>query len=249
MSDPRVADEVLVNLAVVRGNLQQVWRSVDELRAYARGAERALDDVEVETSRARLTTDPAIGAVSLRNAGDQLDVLRQRCALSSSMAEEVEERLGVAKRHVEFARDRLEHYDPGPGNPDAAAALSGLRTQVEDLAVLVDLAIPLAQGARTHMREAAETAAALTSPNLVGSDLQYSAFRVDRGTQTAGRSVVRADESVRHLDRTLESAGAGAARSLGRADLLANSAHDRLLAEQHRSTPALDQSGVKGPPR
>ena len=99
------------------------------------------------------------------------------------------------------------------------------------------------------MREAAETAAALTSPNLVGSDLQYSAFRVDRGTQTAGRSVVRADESVRHLDRTLESAGAGAARSLGRADLLANSAHDRLLAEQHRSTPALDQSGVKGPPR
>ena len=38
MSDPRVADEVLVNLAVVRGNLQQVWRSVDELRASARGA-------------------------------------------------------------------------------------------------------------------------------------------------------------------------------------------------------------------
>ena len=59
MSDPRVADEVLVNLAVVRGNLQQVWRSVDELRASARGAESALDDVEVETSRARLTTDPA----------------------------------------------------------------------------------------------------------------------------------------------------------------------------------------------
>ena len=117
MSDPRVADDILMNLAVVRGNLQQVWRSVDELRAYARGAERALDDVEVETSRARLTTDPAIGAVSLRNAGDQLDVLRQRCALSSSMAEEVEERLGVAKRHVEFARDRIEHYDPGRATP------------------------------------------------------------------------------------------------------------------------------------
>ena len=79
MSDPRVADEVTADLAAVRGNLHQVWGLVEELRGYARGAERTIDDVEAETSRVRLSPpqDPRAAAY-LRNAGDQLDILRQR---------------------------------------------------------------------------------------------------------------------------------------------------------------------------
>ena len=38
MNDPRVADDVLMDLAVARGNLRQIWRSVEELRGCARSA-------------------------------------------------------------------------------------------------------------------------------------------------------------------------------------------------------------------
>jgi hypothetical protein len=225
MSDPRVADEVTADLAAVRGNLHQVWGLVEELRGYARGAERTIDDVEAETSRVRLSPpqDPRAAAY-LRNAGDQLDILRQRCAVGSSLAGDIEERLTSARRHLDSARHRLAGYEdvrPMPGGAD----VSSLTAKVEDLAVLVDLAAPLAKAARTHLKEAAETAAALTSPSLSETERQYVALRIDRGTQVAGRSVVRGEEAARHLDRTLEYAGAGAARSLGHADAVAAAAH------------------------
>ena len=224
MSDPRVADEVTADLAAVRANLQQVWGLVEELRGYARGAERAIDDVEAETSRVRLSPQDPRAAAYLRNAGDQLDILRQRCAVGSSLAGDIEERLTSARRHLDSARHRLAGYEDDHPTP-AGADVSSLTAKVEDLAVLVDLAAPLAKAARTHLKEAAETAAALTSPSLSETERQYVALRIDRGTQVAGRSVVRGEEAVRHLDRTLEYAGAGAARSLGHADAVAAAAH------------------------
>ena len=81
MNDLREADDVLLHLAAARGNLHQVWRSVEGLRGYARSAERTLDDLEAETARARLTHDDPRGTAYLRDAGDQMDVLRQRCTL------------------------------------------------------------------------------------------------------------------------------------------------------------------------
>jgi len=224
MSDPRVADEVTADLAAVRGNLHQVWGLVEELRGYARGAERTIDDVEAETSRVRLSPQDPRAAAHLRNAGDQLDILRQRCAVGSSLAGDIEERLTSARRHLDSARHRLAGYEDVRPMP-AGADVSSLTAKVEDLAVLVDLAAPLAKAARTHLKEAAETAAALTSPSLSDTERQYVALRIDRGTQVAGRSVVRGEEAVRHLDRTLEYAGAGAARSLGHADAVAAAAH------------------------
>lgn len=237
MNDLREADDVLLHLAAARGNLHQVWRSVEELSGYARSAERTLDDLEAETARARLAHDDPRGTAYLRDAGDQMDVLRQRCTLTAATAEEIEQRLQVAKHHLVAAREHLAHFDSAP-----EADVAGLRTKVEDLGVLVDLAAPLAQAARTHMQQAAQTAAALTSPNPLEADREYTVLRLDRGAQSAGRHVVRAEEAARHLDRTLEYAGAGVARSLGSAEMLAAAAHDRLRAGQ-QSSPAPNLGG------
>ena len=236
MSDPRVADDIMAELAAVRVNLHQVWGLVDGLRGYACGAERTLDDIEAETSRVWLSPQDPLAAAYLRNAGDQLDILRQRCAVGSSMATDIEELLAAARRHLDSARQRLAEYqDDHPTRP--GADVSGLRTKVEDLGVLVDLATPLANAARTHLTDAAETAAALTRPGLSETDRQYVALRLDRGTQAAGRSVVRGEEAVRHLDRTLEYASAGAARSLGHADAVAAAAHAGTGGGQHANVP------------
>lgn len=110
--------------------------------------------------------------------------------------------------------------------------MAGLRTRIEDLSALVDLAVPLAHAVRRHMQEAAETAAALTLPNRADADQLYAALRVDRGTQDAGRSIVRAEEAVRHLDRTVDMAGVGATRSLGQAGALADAVHERTRLAQ-----------------
>lgn len=236
MSDPRVADDITADLAAARVNLHQVWGLVDGLRGYARGAESTLDDIEAEASRVQLSPQDPRAAAYLRNAADQLDILRQRCAVGSSLAGDIEERLAAARHHLDSARQRLAGYDddhPTPPGED----VSSLRTKVEDLGVLVDLATPLANAARTHLTDAAECAAALTRPSLSETEHQYVALRLERGTQAAGRSVVRGEEAVRHLDRTLEYASAGAARSLGHADAVAAAALARTGGGQHANVP------------
>ena len=240
MNDPRVADDVLMDLAVARGNLRQIWRSVEELRGCARSAERTLEDIDVETAGARLAPEGLRGAAYLRDAGDQMEVLRQRCALGATLAGEIEERLEVAQRHLGAARDRLIGYEDAP-----ETEVAGLRTRIEDLGVLVDLATPLAAAARTHMQEAAHTAAQLTTPSLADADREYAALRLDRGALSAGRLVVRADEAGRHLDRTLEYAGSGASRSLGQAEAVSNAAHARLGSAAAPQPTSL--SGLGGP--
>lgn len=233
MSDTRVPDEVVTDLAVARGALQQAWRAVEDLRGYARGAERALQDAELETGRAFITTDGVLGAGYLRSAGAQVDVLRQRCALSSELASEIEERLDTAKRHIDAARGRLDVQGQAGGfSPEVAADVASLRAKVDELAGIVALASPLAQAARTYMQQAAGAAADLTTPGLAqgGRD---SVVRIDRGVQSAGRAVARADEATLHLDRTVEYATAGATRSLGHADMLAAAGQRLPTAHQH----------------
>ncbi len=126
VSDPDVADEVISDLAAARRDLQQLFSGVEELRGCARSAERALQDVEDETARARVVPEDHRSAAYLRSAGDQIEVLRQRCALSATVAAEVEQRLVAAKGHLTDARGRLDHYDPDLGvNPPADANLGG----------------------------------------------------------------------------------------------------------------------------
>ena len=129
MSDPRLADDVLLDLAAVRGSLQQVWRAVEELHGCARSAERALDDVEAESSRARLATeDPQVAYLAV--AGEQMDVLRQRCAFGANLASDIEARLDTAKHQLQAAHRRLADYEvvaDGPTAAEVSALKSGSR--------------------------------------------------------------------------------------------------------------------------
>lgn len=249
MNDPRVLNDVLMDLAVVRGNLQHAWRSVDELHQHARGAERALEDVETETSRARFAPEEGQGIAYLRSAGDQLSVLRQRCSLSMNTAEDIEQLLAIAKHHTERARARLEHYQPDPNSPSDVENLATLRAKTEDLVVLVDLATPLAHSARAHLTSAAATAASLSNSALAEPDHQYLALKMDRGTLDASRSVAHADEAVRGLDRTLGHADASTRNLLGRIDTLAIDARARLRAGQQNPPTAGNPAHSTGPRR
>ncbi|CAN7511484.1 hypothetical protein [Knoellia sp. LjRoot47] len=244
-TDAQVADDVIGGLAAARGNLQHVWRGVEELQVAARGAERALDDVECETAAARMADDGWRGTAYLETAGAQMDVVRKRCADSSSLAAELIERLEAAKSHLTWARQRLEAFSLAQHSPTVAE----LRTQVEELTSVVDLATPLAQAVQSHMHGAAATAVAATTAREAYENHQQATLRVDRGLHEAGREVARADEAVRHLDRAVELAVTGAGRSLGRAEGVANSAHDRLRAAQRRTAETLPPVGRSAPSR
>lgn len=99
------------------------------------------------------------------------------------------------------------------------------------------------------MQGAAEGAASLANPTVTHTDSRHATLRFDLGTQHAVRAVARADEAVRHLDRTVEYASAGVTHSLGHADAIANAAHQRLRRGQQNSTPMLGPSNPSGPPR
>lgn len=233
-TDAQVAQDVIGGLAAARGNLQQVWRGVEELRVSARCAERALDDVELETAAARMEGEDWRGVALLETAGAQMDVVRKRCADSSSAAGELIERLEAAKGHLTWARQRIEAFSLAAHSPTVAE----LRTEVEDLTAVVDLATPLAQAVQHHMQGAAGTAVSASTARGAYENHQQATLRVDRGLNGAGREVARADEAARHLDRAVELAVTGAGRSLGRAESVADAAHDRLRAAQRRQAEA-----------
>jgi hypothetical protein len=157
-------------------------------------------------------------------------------------AAEIEDHLDLARHHVDAAShliDELEQTLTGP--PPGAVQAGALRTTVEDLTGLIELAAPLAQAARVHMRAAAEAASQPQRPSLGGRAVRLRvALQLDAGVQSAGRAVARTAEVSRHLARTVEHAAAGANRSLGYIDQIA-AAHDRL-----RSAPQRD--GLQGPP-
>lgn len=247
MTDVDLVDDILGGLAAARGRLEQVWHDVEELKGLGRSAERAIDDVDYETTRARAATEDAVGVLYLRNAGDQMDLVRRRCADSAALAGEIERRLESVNAFLEATRQQLAGLDDAVlEGALPSAEVRDLRARVEDLADLVDLATPIAQAARTHMDEAASIAATLTAPSLSAEDRQHTTSLVDIGLRNASRGILRADEAARHLDRTVEQAMTGAGRSVGRAELVAAAARDRLRSAQRHESPRPASAGRAG---
>ena len=248
MTDAELVDDILGGLAAARGRLEQVWHDVEDLKGLGRSAERAIDDVEGETTRARTTTEDNVGVLHLRNAGEQMDVVRRRCADSAVLAGEIERRLESVHAFLEVARHQLAGLDDaGLEGALPLGEVGDLRARVEDLADLVDLATPIAQAARTHMDEAAAIAAALTAPSLSAEDRQHTTALVDIGLRNASRGVFRADEAARHLDRAVEQAMTGAGRSVGRAEVVAATARERLRSAQEHENARPAAAGSAGP--
>lgn len=249
MSIPGLGD-VVTNLALARGSIQQAWDLVDQARTYAGGAEQALQDAEAETTRARMAPGGPLGASYLSRAGVQLDVLRQRCTLTANLAGQVEERLDTARGHVDLAREHLNALEQGPDLARGeAATLPGLHASVEAIREFLDLAARLAQATRRHLEQAAETANLLMTPSLADDAREHAVLRIDRAVQTAGRSVARAEEAARHLQRGVEYADTGTARSLTHADALANPTHPPGPDHQPGSGSRLAPPGRGNSPR
>jgi hypothetical protein len=230
MSDTGVPapDDVVMSLVAARANVNDAWGTLDELRDFASSAERALQDAETEVARASLSPypEPVGGYHTNGHAGQQMDVLRQRCALAGDLTAQIAERLDTARQHIDWGRARLERYDRGPDlSPDEAAAIPSLRTRLDALSGLVDLARPLAHAARTHMQEAAEAAGGLVTPAPDEHDRQAAVDRFYGSVHAAGHSLARADEASRH-------------RSVGYADSVAEPAHQRLRNAQHGQQPS-----------
>jgi hypothetical protein len=216
-------DDVMAELASARGPIQQAWHLVDEARTYAAGAQRALEDAEAETTRARMAPEAPLGAGYLSRAGVQLDVLRQRCTLTANVAGRIEELLDAAQSHVRLAKERLGAREQASDlAPADAAAASGLHASVDALTELLDLTTRLAQSTRRHLERAAETATLTMTPSLAPDVRDVAITSVDRGVQSAGRSVARADEAARHLQRGVEYTDTSTARSQAHADALAH---------------------------
>jgi hypothetical protein len=61
-------DDAVAELASARSLIQQAWHLVDEARTYTAGAQRALEDAEAETTRARMAPEGPLGAAYLSRA-------------------------------------------------------------------------------------------------------------------------------------------------------------------------------------
>ena len=190
MSDPGAPEEVLRNVTVARTHVQQAWNLVGELRGYARGAEQAVEDAQDQSARARLAPGEEYSSAHLASAGQQLELVRVRCALTSSLASEIQDRLELAQRHVAVAQGGLDDYERAGDLPAGAAAeLASLRAGLDNLSVLVELATPLAEAARTHMGAAAQAAAAPATSNRADTYWESMAVQSTRGcTRQAGPS-------------------------------------------------------------
>ncbi len=247
MNDPRAPEEALRNLTVARTHVQQAWNLVGELRGYARGAEQAVEDAQDQSARARLAPDEEYSSAHLASAGQQLELVRVRCALTSSLASEIQDRLELAQRHVVAAREGLDDYERAGDLPAGAAAeLASLRVGLDNLSVLVELAAPLAEAARTHMGAAVQAAAAPATSNRADTYWESMAVQVDHGVHAAGRAVARGDEASRHLDRTVGHVDARAGRAMRDAGAVVATAVERLRSAQHR-TPVAGPPGPSAP--
>lgn len=234
--------EIQTRLAAASTTLRHAWWGVDELGVRARRVEQAVDEAGADATRARVVSEEPQHGAYLVTASERLDEARLQCTVVARTAAEIEDHLGLARHHVDAASHLIDELEQTQGEPLPVAVQAGaLRTKVEDLAGLIELAAPLAQAARVHMRAAAEAESLPERPSLDEQAVRLRvALQLDAGVQSAGRAVARTDEVSRHLARTVEHASAGANRSLGYIDQIA-AASDRLRSAQQRD-------GLQGPP-
>lgn len=234
--------EIQTRLAAASTTLRDAWWGVDELGVRARRVEQAVDEAGADATRARVVSEEPQHETYLVTASERLDEARLQCTVVARTAAEIVDHLGLARHHVDAASHLIDELEQTQGEALPVAVQAGaLRTKVENLAGLIELAAPLAQAARVHMRAAGEAASPPQGPSRDEQAVRLRvALQLDAGVQSAGRAVARTDEVSRHLARTLEHASAGANRSLGYVDQIA-AASDRLRSAQQRD-------GLQGPP-
>ncbi|WP_145724673.1 hypothetical protein [Nocardioides sp. J9] len=198
-------------------------RVVDELHTTISSALRVLDDAELDSAKARLSSDR--GDYYLEAAGEHLSRLQRRCSDNAELVGELTRHLERASQAIADAHGLLQDADTS--DPELASEVAQLKPRLAVVGEMIDLAKPMAQLTAQHVGSAQLAAQHVTPPSLL------EPVTLERSIATAGKELGRADEDVRLLENVVDHAAANARQSACIASEITDNAR-RRIAEQGR---------------
>lgn len=187
-------------------------RGVQNLHQLTTSAIRALEDAELDSSKARLTGNSDLYVAT---AAEHLDRLQTHCSDMATVGREVTEHLARAGDLLQDATSSaavLRRVD----DPDLAQEAAHLGQRLAALGEVVQIAQPVAQLAARHARAAQHTSMEATAAAVLQPGT------LEHTINTATRELGRADEDLRLLGTVVDRASVTARESVDAASELSD---------------------------
>lgn len=225
---------------VAEESVRRARYTVEELRETTASAVGVLQDAELDSAKARLSTR---GDYYLEIAAEHLGRLQTRCTPMRELSEDLGHHLDRAAIAIADANQRIDELVQAAVTPEEATELGGLRQRLDVLEEMLDLAQPLVRLTSHHVEAAAEESRAITA----GALLQERSL--EHSLRTATQEIGLVSEDLRMLDTVVERASVNARQSAGIANEINERAAERLHAHRDHNQPGAHVISQRAPSR